>query len=289
MKIKLILSLLVLGLLSGMVLAQSAEYAIEDIEFEAISGKPLEVLIRVDAGEVTIEKSSVPEKGSVNLEYMAEKFKSKLEFDPKRNRLKISVSGKGWHTWSKWSDENNGSPAVIKVLLPSTVDIKMDVRLKAGEMTQYLGGLRITEFHLSNWAGEVDVSFDEPNPTTMVFFDVDLRAGEARFGSLGNAHFEKADINGGIGELEVDFTGDLIQKSQARVDMDIGEALIILPADVGTRLQIGGSFSFLSEKDIDSDFSKRNRYYYSNDYEEAEKKFAIKVTPGLGELQIDRE
>lgn len=286
---KSVLHLIVLGFLSGYLLAQPVEYTTEDIEFAASSGKPLEVLIRVDAGEVIIERSSNPDQGTVNLEYQTEKFRSKLEFDAERNRLKVYVHGNGWHNWSKWKEMDNDHIATVQVFLPSNADIQLDTQLKAGEMTQNLGGLRIIEFHLSNWAGEVQVRFDDPNLTTMAFFDADLRVGEARFAKLGNARFEKADINGGIGELEVDFTGDLISKSQARVDLDIGEARIVLPSAVGTRLQIGGGFSFLSEKNIDSDFYRRNRYYYSNDYEESEKKFAIKVTPGLGELSIDRE
>ena len=275
---------LVLFLLTSALFGQSVEYAMEDLDFEASSDKPFEVAIRVDAGEVYIEGSSDPNQGTVNLEYRVDQYRSKLEFDKERNRLKVYVNGKGW---KNWSHDGNG-PVVVQVLLPNNVDIHLKSHLKAGEMTQRLGGLRITEFHLSNWAGEVEVSFNQPNPTTMEFFDVDLKAGEARFVTLGNARFEKADINGGIGELNVDFTGDLVQKSQARVDMDIGEALITLPDDVGTRLHIGGGFSFLSAKEIDSDFYKRNRYYYSDDYETAEKKFALKITPGLGELQIDR-
>lgn len=273
------------GWLSGLLQAQSVEFTTEEIEFEASPDKVLEVQMRVDAGAVTIEKSAVPEKGTVNLEYRKSRFRSKVSFDAERNRLRVYVDGRGWGKWSDGGDH----PAEIQIALPAHVDIHLDARLKAGEMTQNLGGLRIIKYHLSNWAGEVNVRFDEPNLTRMDFFDADMKIGEAQFSSLGNARFDKADINGGIGELEVDFTGDLVSKCQARVDLDIGEARIILPGGVGTRLQIGGGFSFLSDKRIDSDFSKRDRYYYSQDYDSAVKKFAIRVTPGLGELQIDRE
>lgn len=275
----------VAGCAAGLALGQSVEYADEEIEFAPAPDRPLEVQIRVDAGEVLIEPSATAGKGAVSLEYLTDKFKSRVEFDEERNRLRVDVRGRGWNKWSDAGDH----PAVLMVTLPTDTDIRLDTRLKAGEMTQNLGGLRITGYHLSNWAGEIQVRFDQPNPVVMDFFDADVKIGEAHFARLGNARFQKADINGGIGELEVDFSGDLISRSQARVDLDIGEARIVLPSATGTRLQIGGAFSFLSAKEIDSDFQKRNRYYYSSDYDSAETKFAVRVTPGLGELRIDRE
>ena len=64
---------------------------------------------------------------------------------------------------------------------------------------------------------------------------------------------------------------------------------ILLPADIGVRMQIGGGFSFMSAKDIDSDFYKRGRYYYTHDFETSDKQFSLRVTPGLGELQVERD
>ena len=136
-------------------------------------------------------------------------------------------------------------------------------------------------------AGEVEVVFDEPNPIEMDFMDINVKIGEARLLQLGNARFKVADINGGIGTIEVDFTGELLTDSRADVDMDIGEATIIMPHKMGVKMRIGGGFSFLSSKNIDSSFYRRGDSYYSDNYEDTKKRFYLRVTPGLGELNID--
>jgi hypothetical protein len=169
------------------------------------------------------------------------------------------------------------------------VDILFDSKIKAGEVTMDMGGLRLKEFSLINWAGEVEVRFSEPNRVPMDYFDVNAKVGQLDIVRLGNARFRSADINGGIGEMDVDFTGELEPDCRAKVDLDIGEASIILPREYGVRMSIGGGLSFLSHKDIDHEFVKRGRVYYNDNYELEDEKFSIRITPGLGELNIELE
>ncbi len=152
-----------------------------------------------------------------------------------------------------------------------------------------MGGLRLREFYLNNWAGEVEVRFDEPNPILMDFLDIDAKVGEIRLVKLGNARFKKANINGGIGEIDIDFGGDLLSESRAKVDLDIGEAVVSLPRDIGIKMRIGGGLSFLSSKDIDQSFYRRGNYYYSDDYQEKKNRFFLYITPGLGQFTIERK
>ena len=264
--------------------AQSFDYEMDELEFEAASGRPLEVVLDIDAGEVIVEKGDESHSGEVAVEFQVEKFKSKLGYNEKRNRLHVELDGKNWHK----SGEDNRGP-IVRVFLPYGVDIRMKAKIKAGEINMELGGLRLEEFDFSTWAGEVNLNFEERNPIIMSFMDIDLHVGEGNLTRLGNARFEKADINHGIGEIDVDFSGDLLHKSMANVDLDIGEAQIQLPGGVGVRMQIGGIFSWMSSKDIDSEFSKRGRYYYTDGYENAAVQFSLRVTPGLGELTVGRD
>lgn len=279
-----ILVLLICMLVSAGVNAQSFDYEMDDLDFTAGMSRPLEVVLDVDAGEVIVEKGESERSGDVAVEFKVERFKSKLEFNESRNRLRVKLDGKNWH-----KSDGDGRGPIVRVQLPYGVDIRMKAKIKAGEINFDLGGLRLEEFDFSTWAGEVNIDFEEANPVVMSFMDLDLHVGEGNLTRLGNARFEKADINHGIGELDVDFSGALLNKSMAKVDLDIGEASISVPQTVGVRMQIGGVFSWMSSKDIDSDFYKRGRYYYSDDYDDAEKQFALRVTPGLGELQVGRE
>jgi len=270
------------------VYGQSRYYESVTEEFRAGTGRPLEVILDVDAGEIWVEKSFDRRTGSITMKFTRGEFREKIDFDESKNRLRVMLDKKKWHNLKKSDRDRENNWAEVIVKLPDGVDILFDSRIKAGEVTMAMGGLRLREFCLNNWAGEVEVRFDEPNPITMDFLDINVKVGEARFVNLGNARFEKADINGGIGEIEVDFSGDILKESMAKVDLDIGEATIILPTDMGIKLSIGGGFSWLSQKNIDRSFHKRGGSYYSDDYEDMDERFYVRVTPGLGELTIDR-
>ncbi len=262
---------------------QRARYETVDETFKARSDDPLEVILDIDAGEVIVEKSFDRNEGRIQIRYSQRKFKQEIDFDRNRNRLKVRFDLKGLRNVNTDHDK-----AEVLVQLPDGVDILLDARVKAGEITMELGGLRIKEFSYTNWAGEGEVSFNEPNPIIMEKMDINAKVGESDFIRLGNARFVRASINGGIGEISVDFSGDILDECWAKVDLDIGEATVILPHDVGVKMQIGGGFSFLSSKNVDSDLTKDGRYYYSDDYEGQSQKFNVRITPGLGELNVDR-
>ena len=268
----------------SLVFGQRGHYETVEKEFKASTDRPLEVLLKVDVGEVLVEKGTDERTGTVTIRYKTQKFRQQIDFDENRNRLKIYFDMKGLKNVN--TDED---PAEVSLKLPYGVDILFDSKIKAGEVRMEMGGLRLREFSLTTWAGDVEVRFDEPNPIVMDFFDVDAKVGELRLVELGNARFEKADINGGIGEIDIDFTGAFVSECKAKVDLDIGEASVLLPRNAGIQMSIGGGFSFLSQKNVDGSLYKRGRSYYSEDFEDSRSKFYLRITPGLGELNVDRE
>jgi predicted membrane protein len=150
-----------------------------------------------------------------------------------------------------------------------------------------LGGLRVADFAMSVTAGEVNLDFDEPNRLEMETLELRTRIGESKFRHLGNARFRDADINGGIGEMIIDFSGAMLASAVARVDLDIGETVIILPQEAGAKLSVS-KFLFLSQIDIPFDFRKDGRYYYTDNYGKAGQDFQLRINSGIGELRIER-
>ncbi len=261
--------------------AQDWEVRTIEKEYEISDKKPFEVIIDIDAGEVNITKSNKNKRAVVFMEYTKDDFRGIIRYDKESNRLRIILDHKGLFT-----KYDNNDVAELELKLPADVEIFFDTRVKAGEVFMDIGGLRLKEFMINNWAGEIDISFNEPNLEIMDFLGIKTRVGELTCSKLGNARFKKADINGGIGEMKVDFTGDLVNNCMAKVDLDIGESNIQLPRDIGIKLKFGG-WSFLSEKNIDSYLYKRGDTYYSEDYTTSKEKFYLRVSPGLGELTIE--
>lgn len=258
----------------------------EKFSYDIQSDRLLEVILDVDVGEVTVTASDSVRKCMVRLTYLPEDYKAIADYSEKSNRLKIRLDKKGLS--SRWDSDENGQ-IEAEVWLPKDVNMTLDTRVKAGEVLLDLGGLRLEKFNLGVWAGEVSVRFKEPNPIVMEYLNINAKVGELNTTRLGNARFKKARVNGGIGEIDVDFTGDLLEGALAKVDLDIGEARVVMPDDRSVRISIGGMFSFMSSKNIDSGFNKHGSHYYSDDFNENGQIFSVRITPGLGELTVDRE
>jgi len=254
----------------------------EEFSYHVNSGQKLEVLLDVDAGEIAVEPNDSSGQCLIRLSYSMEDCDAFVDFREKSNVLKISLDKRGWGA-------NGDDHLRAEILLPTDVEMAVKTKVKAGEVFFNVGGLRLEEFRLRVWAGEVSVYFDEPNPIIMKYLDINTSIGELNTSQLGNARFEKAKINGGIGEINVDFTGACLNNAMAKVDLDIGEADVILPSDRGVRISIGGAFGFLSSKNIDGDFRRQGRYYYTENFEEQEQSLSVRITPGLGELNVNCE
>jgi predicted membrane protein len=258
----------------------------KEFKYDIRTDKTLEVILDIDIGEVDVIPGDTAGQCLIRLSYYPEKFETKVDYKEKSNELKVRLDKKGWK--SDWDSEEEQS-VQAEIFLLRDVDMTLEARVKAGEVSLDLTRLRLKAFKLTFWAGEVGVQFDEPNPVIMDVLDINARIGELSTRHLGNARYRKARINGGIGEIDVDLTGEMLDESKTIVDLDIGEMEVTLPATHGLRLSIGGALGFMSQKNIDADIIKRGSYYYSEDYKVADKSISVRITSGLGELTVNRE
>lgn len=260
------------------------EHIKEKVEIE---GKdPITLVLDVDAGEVQVEKHALPGVILVDVTYDEQYYSVNVDYNKRKNKVRIHVDREHWN---KMKDDNGKQEMECIVYLPPDIEMYMETKLKAGELDMVLGGLDIVEFDLNMWAGEANIDFDEPNLHVMEMLDVDTRVGEFNLHHLGNARFKRADINGGIGEIHVDFTGAMEPDARSKVDLDIGEATVVLPSDIGVQINVSGITSFMSAKNIDRDFIKRGSHYYSENYQDMDSRMYMRITPGLGELNIEME
>lgn len=267
--------------------ANAQLFELEEINqtFDANKNEIFKVDLNMDIGELRIEPSQDKYLGKINITHEKEEYWTKIDFDKKRNQLKIKIDNDSWFNFNNDDSEDDEIPHIV-LMLPTHIEMDLDVRLKAGELEMELGGLSLKKLNVSSWAGETWINFDTLNHIEMEMMRIAPRIGECRLQNLGNSRFQRAKIDGGIGELSVDFSGGLLPDSRAKVDLDIGEASIELPEEVGTQMYLGG-LSFLSAKNFDRSFNRRGRIYSTDNFDQASRKFYIKVSPGLGELNVD--
>lgn len=235
----------------------------------------------IDAGEIRLSRGQSDDEIHVWMLYTKSEFSHALSHDDRHNELDITFDKKGWFEY-----DSNRMSARLEIELPKEVQMRISTRIKAGDIDMQLGGLRIIDFALRTWAGEVNIDFDEPNKSEMRLLEINTKIGESSLRNLGNARFVNAEINGGIGELAIDFRGEMLKDASADVDLDIGETVILLPEKSGTKLSVS-KFAFLSQVELPFSLEKEGRYYYTKNYRELGKTFQLRVNSGIGELRIE--
>ena len=240
----------------------------------------LSVSLNIDAGKINVHKNGQPDKIFISVQYDEDSDEIDFDFDERKNELYISIDRDRW--FKSWDDHR--APQ-LEVLLPFDVETEFRSKIKAGEIKFDLGALKLTDFQLRNFAGEVEVDFSEPNQVEMEFMDINVKVGETTLRHLNNARFHNAKINSGIGELSIDFSGEGLKSSHAEIDLDIGETTIYLPHDLGVRFD-SSTFGFLTQSKIDYEFIKKGRYYYSEQYDSTSKTMDFSISSGIGELRV---
>jgi len=275
-----ILSSLFILLITSNTITRAAKYEKIEKVFPVKTQEVLFVSLKIDAGEIYVHKNDQPDQVFISVQYDEESDEIDIEFDEQKNELFISIDRDKW--FKSWDDHR--APK-LEVLLPFEVIIEMRNEIKAGEIQFVLGALKLKEFELRNFAGEVEVDFPNPNQIEMEFMDINVKVGETNLRRLSNARFRRAKINGGIGELDIDFSGDGLKSSRAEIDLDIGETSIYLPHELGVRFD-SSTFGFLTQSSIDYEFDKKGRFYYSKNYESASRTMKISISSGIGELTV---
>ena len=262
-------------------LAQKAHFGEFEKRYTIPADRVLRVNIDIDAAEVKLIKSPADREVRVSMKFTAHDFRADANFDERRNRLEILFSKKSW-----WDSSDHDNHAEVLIELPPAVEIDLDAEIKAGEVDMDLGGLAMVGFSLTTMAGSVLVDFSEPNYTVMDFLQINTKVGETELLRLGNARFKDAEINGGIGEMRVDFRGAMLVNASAHIDLDLGETHLRMPEDVGVKISVS-KFLFFSNLELPNYFEKSGSYYLSKNYDQTDKELLVKVSPGMGNLRID--
>jgi hypothetical protein len=251
-------------------------------KFKVRTDRDFRLRLNVDAGEVRMSRGQSEDEVAVHLLYSKKEFHHSFRFNERDNFLEIRFDKEGWFEY-----DSDKMVAELEVELPRDATMRIDCKIKAGEVDLQLGGLRLADFAMTVFAGEVNLDFDEPNRVEMEALELNTKIGESNFRHLGNARFRDAEINGGIGEMAIDFSGAMLKEAVARVDLDIGETVIILPPETGTKLAVS-KFLFLSHIDLPFEMQKEGRYYYTQNYDKAGRFFQLRVSSGIGELRVER-
>lgn len=235
----------------------------------------LDVSVRYGAGRLRIVPGSAAELYRVGLRYDSDLFNPITSYRP--GRLEVGVEGTGRNLRLK-----NQEAGELKLSLSRDVPLELDLEFGAVEADLELGGLHVRSIEIQTGASDSKVRFSEPNAMECDRFE--LRMGAAAFAAtgLGNAGCRQIKVEGGVGDVTLDFGGEWNRDMEASITMALGSVTLMIPEDVGVRVD---KATFLTEF-ARPRFEKRNNLYYSDNWDQARRKLTVDLRGAFGTVNV---
>jgi len=236
----------------------------------------LEVNVRYGAGRFSVGPAESGVLYHMQIEYDEDVFRPIAEYQDRS--LQIGTESLGRHFWFR-RDRGAG-----KMELALSRDVAMDLNMDFGAVRADidLGGIRLTRLEINTGASQTLIDISEPNRETMSRASMDVGAAEFTVLNLGNLNAEVIEIDAGIGEIDLDFSGDWRQDTRVSIDMGIGSLVLRFPRGLGVRLVKN---TFLTSLDSEG-LVKRGDAYYSLDYDDAEYQITVDVDAAFGSIRV---
>ncbi|MBA4377011.1 MAG: hypothetical protein C0401_12690 [Anaerolinea sp.] len=123
----------------------------------------------------------------------------------------------------------------------SPIDLSLSAGAYEGDMD--FSGLAITNLAISDGASKASLRFDSPNPVEMQHLSYKTGASNVELLGLGNANVHEITFDGGVGSYTLDFSGDMKNNVNVRVNSGMSDLTIIIPTTARALITITGGLS----------------------------------------------
>lgn len=235
----------------------------------------LDVNVSYGAGELFIAPGESGELYRVGIRYDSEVFEPVTKFS--NGRLEVGVEGTG--NGVKLRKTKGGD---MRLRLSPEVPLELDLHFGAVEADLELGGLHLARVDIETGASDTHVRFSEPNRMACERLEISMGAAAFEAEGLGNARCASVRVEGGVGDLTLDFSGAWSGDVRADVTIALGSVTLIVPENVGVRVD---KDTFLADFS-GSRFEKRDGLRYSDNWETAEHRLTIDLEGAFGSFDV---
>lgn len=234
----------------------------------------LEVDITYGAGRLSLQPGAESLLYSGTLEYDASTVEPINDYD--RGRLRIGIENIRGRSHS---DMEEGR---LELALGPAALLDLNLKFGAGQAEIELGGLRIRRAEISIGASETAVHFSSPNPEALERFELSAGAASFRATGLGNANAQRFEVNGGAGDIRLDFSGDWQTDASGEIKVGVGSLTLLMPRDIGVRIT---RRSVLASFDAPG-FTQQGNTFSSANWDTADRRLTLNLTTALGSVDV---
>jgi hypothetical protein len=239
----------------------------------AMSGEDLlHVDLEYGAGRLDIGPGSAGTLYRANVRYDAHAFTPRVNF--RDNRLQIDVEGN--EVKGKVKSGN------LDLRLSPNVPLNLELKFGAVEANIDFTGLRVRRSEISTGASKTTLRVTRPNQERCERFALHVGAAAFHAIGLGNLNVEHLSVEGGVGEVLLDFTGEWRADMHADVQMGLGALTLRVPRGLGLRVQKKGFLASFDSQEL----IKRGDAYFSENWDEADQKLTVDLQAALGSIKV---
>ena len=127
---------------------------------------------------------------------------------------------------------NEGVVNLCRLQLGARLPTTLQLTSEACNGFVELGGIPLTLVEVRGNESNLDIAFDEANSEILNEFDIIFGIGKLRVQRLGNANFAQMQVQGGIGQIELDFSGDWQQSARVAISGGLSTVDIFVPRQI---------------------------------------------------------
>lgn len=246
----------------------------EEVPLEGAESAAVEIVF--GAGELDVEAGAPDQLFSGEFRYNVADWEPEVTYED--GVLTVEQGS----TDAEWGVPSGNTRNEWKLAFSPEIPLEMEIKIGAGEGDLDFTGLQLTGLDLGLGAGDFALLFDEPNAAEMDHLILDAGASRLEVFGLGYASPQEIRVQGGVGDIALDFAGPWSRSADVRITSGVGAVTLHLPDDVGVQVKVEGGLSSVEA----SGLNREGDAYVNDAFGEAEVELHIHVTTGVGSLRL---
>jgi hypothetical protein len=242
----------------------------------------LHVVLRYDAGTVTIGAAAAPLLYEAKARFDANQQRLSRSYNPASHTLRVGLDSSTMQTSARHSNRERSSEGWLDLGLAAGIPLDLDLDLGTTRAQVDLSALWVDALRVSSGATEADLTFGSVNPQPMRDLFVDAGVGSITIHQLGNARAQRATIASTVGSVDLDLSGQWTGDMPLTMRVALASATLRVPRDAGIAMRLSRRIA-----NIDTDgFTERDGVMYSTGYEQAKRHVTIDGSATLASVDI---
>jgi hypothetical protein len=251
-----------------------------DLSRQLRDSLPQRIRVQYGAGRVDLHGSADPLLYALHLRYDESRARPVHRYDAEQRSAVLGLESRG----TGLRDSRGTRPGEMRLGLPRSVPLDLDLEFGGTEATLELGGLMLQSLRLECGATDATLSFATPNRVRMRDLEINVGAADFKAVHLANASAEQVRVRGGVGSVDLDFSGTWTRDLVVTTRLVVGSLTLHVPSDVGVRLEVQRVAAGFEHVGL----VKRDDAWYSANWEQAPHKLRIQAETFFGRINVQQ-